>query len=84
MLNNAALQPIAVAQARQWSDKRGFHLISDVLSFGRLLYGEPNANGQRNQLRKVFQPVTSCRDARLRTPGNVIETREHAGGFKER
>jgi hypothetical protein len=43
VLNNAALQLIAVAQARRWSDKRGFHLISDVLSFGRFLYGEPNA-----------------------------------------
>ena len=38
VLSNAALQLIAVAQARRWSDKRGFHLISDVLPFGRLWY----------------------------------------------
>jgi len=54
VLNNAALQPIAVAQARRWSDKRGFHLISDVLSFGRLLYGEPNATGNAISYEKFF------------------------------
>jgi hypothetical protein len=29
-------------EVRPRSDKRGFDLISDVLPFGRLWYGEPN------------------------------------------
>ena len=54
MLNNAALRLIAAAQARRWSDKRDFHLISDVLSFLRLLYGEPNAMGNAISYAKFF------------------------------
>ena len=49
MLSNAALQLIVVAQARRWSDHRGVDLISDVLPFGRLWYGEPNAIRFRDQ-----------------------------------
>jgi hypothetical protein len=32
-----------VYQVRPRKDKRGFDLISDVLPFGRLWYGEPNS-----------------------------------------
>jgi hypothetical protein len=32
-----------VYEVRARKDKRGVDLISDVLSFGRLRYGEPNA-----------------------------------------
>jgi len=32
-----------VYEVRPCKDKRGADLISDVLPFGRLLYGEPNA-----------------------------------------
>jgi len=32
-----------VYEIRPRKDKRGADLISDVLPFGRLLYGEPNA-----------------------------------------
>jgi len=32
-----------VYEVRRRKDKRGFDLISDVLPFGRLWYGEPNA-----------------------------------------
>ena len=45
---------------------RGVDLISDVLPFGRLWYGEPGA-------------VIGVYNA----AGNVIETHEHAGDFKE-
>jgi hypothetical protein len=37
----------------------------------------------RNQLRKVLQPLARCSDSRLRHAGNVIEAHEHAGDFKE-
>jgi hypothetical protein len=47
-------------------DKHGLDLISDALPFGRLWYGEPNGNRQRARLREVLQPVTRCRDLRLR------------------
>jgi hypothetical protein len=30
-------------EVRPRSDKRGFNLISDALTFGRMWYGEPNA-----------------------------------------
>jgi hypothetical protein len=40
LLKTVALR---VYEVRPRSDKRGFDLISDVLPFGRLWYGEPNA-----------------------------------------
>jgi hypothetical protein len=43
MSTNQSLQPTAVHayEVRPRKDKRGFDLISDVLPFGRLWYGEP-------------------------------------------
>ena len=35
--------PFHVYEIRPGKDKRGVDLISDVLPFGRLWYGEPNA-----------------------------------------
>jgi hypothetical protein len=65
--------------SRQHRDKRGVDLISDVPRFGRLGYGRPNAIG--------YAKVYSCsHDAMIRVydeAGNVIETHEHAGDFKE-
>jgi hypothetical protein len=55
-----------VSKVRPRKDKRGVDLISDVLPFGRLWYGEPDANRQCNRLREVSQPITSCCDPRLR------------------
>jgi hypothetical protein len=51
-----------VYEVRPRDNKRGVDLISDVLPFGRLWYGGPNAIGYANFL----QPVASCRDPRLR------------------
>ena len=45
-----------VYEMRPRKDKRGVDLISGVLPFGQ----------QCNRLRKVPQPLTSCRDPRLR------------------
>jgi YD repeat-containing protein len=59
-------------------DKRGFDLISDVLPFGRLWYGEPHAVSNAIGY-AIFQPFT---DAVIRVydeAGNVIETHEQAG-----
>src|SRR5258705_4670035 len=51
-------------EVRPRKDRRGVDLISDALPFGRLWYGEPGGR-QRNRLRKVSQPLTSCCDSRL-------------------
>jgi hypothetical protein len=64
-------------------DKRGVDLVSDVLPFGRLWYGEPNAVS--NAI--VYAEHRSCsHDAVIRVydeAGNVIQTHEHKGEFKE-
>ena len=62
---------------------RGVNLISDALLFGRLWYGEPNAIS--NAIGYAIHRSRS-HDAVIRVyddGGNVIETHEHAGDFKE-
>jgi hypothetical protein len=58
-------------------------LISDALPFGRLWYGEPDAISNAIGYAKFF---SRSHDAVIRVydeAGNVIETHEHAGEFKE-
>jgi hypothetical protein len=43
VLMNPNLKRQHVYEVRPRKDKRGVNLISDVLPFGRLWYGEPNA-----------------------------------------
>jgi hypothetical protein len=68
---------------RPRKDQCGVDLISDALPFGRLWYGEPNAvanaidyaeyrNRSHRAVIRVYNAV-----------GNVIETHEHKGDFKE-
>ena len=68
---------------RPRKDHRGFDLISDALPFGRLWYGEPNATanaiGYAMHRSRSHDAVIRVCDA----AGNVIETLEHAGEFKE-
>jgi hypothetical protein len=71
------------AQRRPRKDKRGVDLISDALPFGRLWYGEPNAISNAVGYAKHR---SRSHDAAIRVydeAGNVIETHEHAGDFKE-
>jgi hypothetical protein len=68
---------------RPRKDHRGVDLISDVLPCGRLLYGEPNALSSAIGYAKFF---SRSHDAVIRVydeAGNVIETHEHKGDFKE-
>ena len=70
-------------EVRQRKDKRGLDLISEALPFGRLWYDGPNAAG--NAIRYASQ-YSRSHDAVIRVydaAGNVIETHEHAGDFKE-
>ena len=62
---------------------RGVDLFSDVLPFGHLWYGEPKAVS--NAIAYAKHGGRS-RHAVIRvydTAGNVIETHDHAGEFKE-
>ena len=72
-----------VYEVRPRKDGRGFDLISDALPFGRLLYDGPNA--VTNAIGYAMHDSRSA-DAIIRVydeTGNVIETQEHGGEFKE-
>ena len=60
-------------------DDRGADLISDALPFGRLWYADPNAIGYAKHRSRSQRAVIRVYD----DVGNVIETHEHAGEFKE-
>jgi hypothetical protein len=70
-------------EVRPRKDKRGVDLISDALPFGRLWYDGPNAAsnaiGYAEHFSRSHDAVIQVYDA----AGNVIETREHVGEFKE-
>jgi hypothetical protein len=73
-----------VYEVRPRKDRRGVDLISDVLPFGRLWYDGPNA--VTNAIGYAMHSSRS-HDAVIRvydSAGNMIETHEHAGNFKER
>ena len=72
-----------VYEVRPGNDKRGLDLISDVLPFGRLWYGEPNAVvnaiGYAEHYSRSHDAFICVYDA----AGTVIATHEHKGEFKE-
>ena len=72
-----------VYEVRPRSDKHGVDLISDALPFGRLWYGEPhavaNAIGYAMHCSRSHDAMIHVYDA----AGNVIETHQHNGDFKE-
>jgi hypothetical protein len=70
-------------EVRPRTDHRGVDLISDALPFARLRYGEPNAVSNAIGYARFF---SRSHDAVIRVydeAGDVIETHEHAGEFKE-
>ena len=72
-----------VYEVRPRKDKRGVDLISDALPFGALWYGEPDAITNALGYAKFY---SRSHDAVIRVfdgAGNVIETHEHKGDFKE-
>jgi len=86
---NCEMQPLAAVMAtahnnvyeiRSRKDKRGVDLISDALPFGRLWYDTPdNAIGYALHDSRSTDAVIRVYDE----AGNVIETHEDAGEFKE-
>jgi hypothetical protein len=72
-----------VYEVRPRQDARGVNLISDALPFGRLWYGEPDAITNAIGYARFF---SRSHDAVIRVydeSGNVAETHEQAGEFKE-
>jgi hypothetical protein len=73
-----------VYEVRPRNDHRGVDLISDALPFGRLWYAEPDAINDAIDYAKFR---SRSHDAVIRVyddAGNVIETHQQAGEFKER
>jgi len=69
-----------VYQVRPRKDHRGVDLISDALPFGRLWYTEPNdAIGYAKFFSRSHDAVIHV----YHEAGNVIETHEQMGDFKE-
>jgi hypothetical protein len=69
-----------IYEVRPRKDKRGVDLISDALPFGRLWYDTPdNAIGYATHSSRSHDAVIRVYDS----AGNVIETHEHKGDFKE-
>jgi hypothetical protein len=75
--------PVHVYEVRPRSDERAVGLISDALPFGRLWYAEPDAISNaidyaKHRSRSHHAVIRVYDEA-----GNVIETHEQAGDFKE-
>jgi hypothetical protein len=74
---------VHVYEVRPRKDKRGLDLISDALPFGRLWYDGPNAVsntiGYAMHRSRPHDAVIRVYDE----AGNVIETHEHKGEFRE-
>jgi hypothetical protein len=71
--------PVLAYEVRPRRDHRGVNLIANALPFGRLGYAEPNAIDYAKHRSRSHRAVIHVYD----DAGNVIETHEHAGEFKE-
>jgi hypothetical protein len=75
--------PAHVYEIRPRKDKRGVDLTSDALRFGRLWFDGPNAISNAIG---YARHRTRSRDAAIRVYGNLgnlIDTHEQRGEFKE-
>ncbi len=72
-----------VYEVRPRKDHRGVRLISDALPFGALWYGEPNAIANAISYAKFRSRSRDAVICVYDAAGNVIETHEHAGEFRE-
>ena len=72
-----------VYEVRPRKDKRGFDLISDALPFGAFWYGEPNAISNAIGYAQFYSRSHRAVIRVYDEEGNLIETHEHAGEFKE-
>ena len=71
--------PMLIYEVCPRKDKRGVDLISNALLFGWLCYGGANAVGYAQHYSRSHDAVIRVYDH----AGNVIETHEQAGDFRE-
>ena len=74
---------VHIYEVRPRKDKRGVDLISEALPFGKLWYAGPTAISNAVDYAKFYS--RSC-DVVVRVfdeRGNLVETHEQAGSFKE-
>ena len=69
--------------SRPRKDHRGVDLISDALPFSRLWHSEPCAVGNAINYARFRSRSRRAVIRAYDTAGNVIETHEHAGDFKQ-
>jgi hypothetical protein len=72
-----------VYEVRPRKDRRAVNLISDALPFRRLWYGDPNAISNAVDYAKFYSRSHDAVICVYDAAGNVIETHEHKGKFKE-
>ena len=72
-----------VYEVRPRKDHRGVNLISDALPFGALWYGEPDAIANAIGYAKFYSRSHDVVIRVYHEAGNVIETHDQAGEFKE-
>ena len=72
-----------VYEIRPRKDRPGVALISDVLPFGRLWYGEPNAVSNAIAYAMHYSRPNPVVIRVYDVAGNLIKTHEHKGDFKE-
>jgi hypothetical protein len=70
-------------EVRPRKDRRGFDLMSDVLPFGRLWYGGPNAVSNAIDYAKHRSRSHKAAIRVYDEAGKLIETHECNGDFKE-
>jgi hypothetical protein len=70
-------------EIRPRKDHRGFDLISDALPFGRLWYSEPDAIANAIGYAKFYSRSHPAGIRVYDDAGNMIQTHEHKGDFKE-
>jgi hypothetical protein len=70
--------PVHVYEVRPRLDHRGVDLISDVLPFGRLWYGEPDAVGDAVNYAKFYSRSHHAVIRVYDEAGNVIRVHEEA------
>ena len=70
-------------EVRPRKDKNGVDLVSDALPFGRLWYGGPNAAANAVSYAEHYSRSHNAVVRVYDEDGNVIETHEHKGIFKE-
>jgi hypothetical protein len=72
-----------IYEVRPRNDKCGVDLISDALPFGRLWYAGPDAVANAIGYAKFRSRSHDAASRVYDDAGNVIESQEHVGEFKE-